>query len=341
MGYLTTALDLKRDALWLAGEPVEGASSYDSLVYEWLTVVLRTLIAGGKFGPSPLQPVDWLWARAWPRGAIQLMQPINANGTYNAVFSIGTRDVTTTPMLPAGSNLAGYRIQQDQTPARQLVVVSQNDQAANRSYVTLSEPWTGQSMTTASWLAYPDTYELPTDFVRGTSPLFIQAFPSFGLPYTIDVVDPPDLERYYPQAWPMASGRSMGGLPVVAARVTETKLRFSHYLNTPDTPLPVQIEFEYIRRPDVLGEGSVPPIPIEHRRILSYGCAYLILADKDDSTATSLWQQFEAQWRAMLDDYRRGLRRMSTRWGVVQPSRLSGAWGVPRWTSGGLPVWTW
>src|SRR5262249_13238849 len=211
----------------------------------------------------------------------------------------------------------------------------------NVTYITLSEPWTGRTKSVTSWMAYPDTYELPTDFIRGTSPLFIMAFPASGFPYTIDVIDPPDLERYYPQTYPMAAGRTQSGRAVGAARVTETKLRFSHYLYTPDTPYPVQIEFEYIRRPDVLAEGAIPMVPIQHRRILSYGLAYLILADKDDSSATPVWQQFQAQWKAMMDEYRRGLRRMSSRWGVVQPSRVTQAWGPPLWTSGGLPGWAW
>jgi hypothetical protein len=341
MAYFATAKDLKLDALYLAGEPTDGNSQYDSRVYEWLTVVERALISGGQFGQSVLQPVDWLWARAWPRGAIQLLQPANGNRTVQAIFETGSRFVSTFPMLPFASNLAGWRVQQDQTPARHLILVSQNDEGANQTYITLAEPWTGQTMRITNWLAYPDTYELPTDFVRGTSPLFIMAFPSFGLPYSIDVIDPPDLERYYPQTWPMAGGRTTAGFPVVAARVDETKIRFSHYLYTPDHCLPVQLEFEYIRRPDVLLEGSISKIPIQHRRILSFGCAYLILADKDDSAAAVLWQQFQAQWKAMGDEYRRGLRRMSSRWGVVQPSRVTAAWGPPLWTAGGLPVWSW
>jgi len=341
MAYFATAKDLKIDALFLAGEPVDGNSQYDSRAYEWMTVVARALISGGQFGQSVLEPYDWTWARAWPRGAIQLMQPINGTHTLTATFQTGTRAVTVTPALGSDVNLAGYRIQQDTTPARHLVLASQNNPAANTTYVTLSEPWTGTSMSVTTWLGYPDTYELPPDFIRGTSPLFIMAFPSFGLPYSIDVVDPPDLERYYPQTWPMAGGRTTAGFPVVAARVTETKLRFSHYLYTPDTPLPVQLEFEYINRPDVLSEGTIPAIPVQHRRILSYGLAYLILSDKDDSTAADLWQKFQAQWKAMADEYRRGLRRMSSKWGVVQPSRVTAAWGPPLWTSGGLPVWSW
>jgi len=341
MAYLATAQDLKADALYLAGEPTDGNSQYDSRVYEWLTVVQRALISGGQFGQSVLQPVDWLWARAWPRGVIQLSQPINADRVCRATFQLGSIHVTTTPALIPGANLDGWRIQHDQVPARHLVMASQTDRATNQSFITLSEQWTGPSMAVHNWLAYPDTYELPSDFVRGTSPLFIMAFPSFGLPYSIDVIDPPDLERYYPQTWPMAGGRTTAGLPIVAARVNETKIRFSHYLFTPDHLLPVQIEFEYIRRPDVLMEGTVPAIPIQHRRILSFGCAYLILADKDDSAAAVLWQQFQAQWKAMTDEYRRGLRRMSSRWGAVQPSRVTAAWGPPLWTAGGLPVWSW
>src|SRR5262249_33286014 len=203
--------------------------------------------------------------------AIQLSQPANADHTVTATFQTGSRYVTTSPMMPDGTDLSGYRIQQDATPARHLVTNSQNDIPNNQTLITLTELWTGATMSTASWLASPDTYELPSDFVRGTSPLFIMAFPASGFPYTIDVIDPPDLERYYPQTYPMAMGRTQSGLPVVAARVTETKIRFSHFLYTPDTPYPVQLEFEYIRRPDVLAEGAIPMVPIQHRRILSYG----------------------------------------------------------------------
>jgi hypothetical protein len=341
MGYFATASDLKKDGLFLAGEPDDGNSQYDSRAYEWLTIVERSLLSGGQFGQSILQPYDWLWARAWPRGAIQLSQPTNGDRSVTATFTTGSRYAETTTMLPDGTNLAGYRIQEDATAARHIVMVSQNDVAANKTYITLQEPWTGRSKSVATWMAYPDTYELPTDFIRGTSPLFIMAFPASGFPYTIDVIDPPDLERYYPQTYPMAAGRTQSGLPIVAARVTETKLRFSHYLFTPDTPFPVQIEFEYLRRPEVLAEGSIPMVPIQHRRILSYGLAYLILADKDDSAAGPVWQQLQAQYRAMQEEYRRGLRRMSTRWGVVQPSRVTPAWGPALWTAGGLPVWSW
>ena len=341
MAYKTTAADLKADALYRAGEPTDGTSQYDGLCYEWLTDVLRAVISGGQFGPSPLEPVDWLWARAWPRGAIQLVQPVNADRSATATFVTGLQTVTTAPMVTNAPNLAGWRVQQDQTPARHVIGVAQHDPAGNISLLTLQEPWTGATLTTNAWLAYPDTYELPVDFVRGTSPLYISAYPNFGLPYVIDVLDTPDLERLAPQPWPMTTGRTFGGLPIVAARVDERKVRFSHYLYTPDTPLPVQIEFDYIRCPELLAEGSIPPIPPQHRNVLAFGLAYLILVDKDDSAHQALYGQFQGQLKAMTDEYRRTLRRMSTRWGIVQPSRVTGEYGPPRWTTGGLPAWNW
>src|SRR5215471_3339078 len=98
MSYLTTGLDLKRDALFLAGEPSgeggDAVSDYDDRVYEWLTVVQRSLVSGGSFGPAVLQPVDWFWARAWPRGVIQLQQPFNQAQTITAAFTLGSTTVT-------------------------------------------------------------------------------------------------------------------------------------------------------------------------------------------------------------------------------------------------------
>src|SRR5262249_55878316 len=68
MSYLTTGLDLRLDPLFLAGEPIDGTSQYETNVYEWLTVVERAIVSGGMFGPSFLEPANWYWARAWPRG---------------------------------------------------------------------------------------------------------------------------------------------------------------------------------------------------------------------------------------------------------------------------------
>jgi hypothetical protein len=337
--WLKTGKDLKADALFLAGEPDTG-SVYDSRVFEWLTVVQRSLVSGGQFGPSLLQPVDWPWARAWPRGAIQLVQPFNSDSTTTASFLAGNRGVTISPALPVGTDLTGFRIQQSGIAARHIVVRCQTTPS---TVFVLREPWTGDTITTANWLAYPDTYDLPPDFVRGASPLYAAVNPQtptwFAGPSVIDVVDPADLERMYPFGDTVAFSGS-GTMPVMAARVSDTQLRFAPFLNTPQNPFPLQVEFEYISRPDFITEGSIPDVPLEHRRVLSYGAAYLILDDKDDSGSGSLWQKFQAQYQAMLQEYLRSMWRMSNSFGKIQPSRLSGLRSVMV-TESGLPVYIW
>src|SRR5215475_14464563 len=341
MSYFTTGLDLKTDALWLAGEPTDGTSPYDSRAYEWMTVCQRTIVSGGMFGPSVLQPADWYWARAWPRGAIQLVQPFGPNARL-ATFTLGSQTVTL--QGSAVPDLTGYRVLRSTVPARHMIVAVDNT-VTNFPTLTLKEPWTGASVSSVGdWLAYPDTYLLPDDFVRGTSPLFLYGFPS-NLPttQTIDVVDPSDLERMYPQAFPWAQGTSTvgGGLPLLAARVTDSRIRFSHFLQTQGADLlPLQLEFEYLRRPDVILEGVHPLVPLQHRRILSYGAAALILQDKNDADAANLFAFFSAQYKAMRDEHASDMRRMSIRWGVIQPPRASGNRSIIL-TETGLPVYLW
>src|SRR5215831_1563174 len=137
MSYLTTGLDLKQDALYLAGEPIDGTSQYDAPngpVYEWLTVVARAIVSGGMFGPSFLEPADWYWARAWPRGALQLVQPYNRSGATAATFTSGSTAITLVGS-PTTLDLRGYRLLKTDTPARHII-------ASNAGLaVTLREPW--------------------------------------------------------------------------------------------------------------------------------------------------------------------------------------------------------
>src|SRR5215475_8044813 len=342
MAYFTTGRDLKLDALDLAGEPMDGTSEYDDTVYELLTAVERSLISGGILGAKALDPPppDWHWARAWPRGTILLEQPFNNDSSTEATFILGNRDVTINTVGADLPDLAGWRIFTPDTPARQIIETVTNTPGIYKT-VTLRDIWIGQSGATNDWMAYPDTYELPEDFVRGLSPLFIYAFPS-NLPMVnqIDLVDPGTLERMYPQTFPWGSSITQtSGIPVLAARVTESRLRFSHFLNSPDQ-LPVMLEFEYMRQAPVIAEGTIPIVPIHHRRILSYGAAYLILDDKDDTASESLYARFVAQYRAMSAEMTRDARRMSSLYGVVQPARHDNRQMV-RLTETGLPVVFW
>jgi hypothetical protein len=343
MAYFTTGLDLKTDTLALAGEPATGSTYDDHQVYALLTTVERAIISGGAFGPSVLEPMDWFWARAWPRGSLSLVQPFNADQSLSIFTVAGSQQASVLTAIEL-DDLTGWRLMMPNVAARHIIASIDNSGGGSKT-ITLQQPWTGETGVTAVWLAYPDTYLLPEDFIRGTSPLILSAFPS-NLPTTqmIDVVDPVDLERMFPMTFPwggnLSAANTGSGLPVLAARVTDRRVRFSHFLNTPATPFPALVEFEYLRRPEVIAEGTIPSVPIQHRRILSYGAAYLIRSDKNSGQAQQIWGMFQAQWKAMRDEQSRDMRRQSSRWGVVQPARSSGNRAYLL-TETGLPVYVW
>src|SRR5262245_23551084 len=337
MAYLSTGLDLQTDALVLSGEPFDGTSEYDDDVYEWLTVIQRTLVSGGQVGAAALQPIDWYWARAWPRGAIQLVQPYNQAFTVPATFTAGSAgfSVPNANVLP---DLSGYRVWRADVGARHLITRVQNISTSTNNAV-LREPWTGPSDTTVEWMAYPDSYELPVDFVRGASPLYVQGAPSTWMgPWEINIIDPRDLERLYGATnW---ANFVQPSTPVAAARITEDRLRILPFLNSPADPDNVQVEFEYIKEPEVIAEGVIPAVPIHHRRVLSYGVAYLILLDKGDSDSQGLFQQFQSQYQAMKSEHLKEAQRMSSMYGRLGPARAS-HWTAIRFTESGLPVYVW
>lgn len=246
----------------------------------------------------------------------------------DALFTSGSTQVIVSSAAP---DLRFHRIVRADVAARHLIMSQFT--IASTTFLQLQDPWTGPGDTVNDWWAYPDTYTLPEDFVRGVSPLYVAGVDLIAGSGQIDVVESSQMENQFPHS------AVMGGFPQVAARVSQERIRFSHYLDTPEMPQNVQVEFEYIARPPVLAEGSVPTIPIEHRRILSYGLAYLILADKDDAGAEALWSMFQAQYKAMRDDEIRDRMKMSSRWGVIQPARAS---ALPlRRTESGLPIFVW
>ncbi len=342
-----TAKDLKTDALFLAGEPQDGSSQFDSLAYPFLSTVQNCLISGGVFGPEPLIPVSWLWARKYPRGTIQMVLPFNDNFAVSATFTAGSTLVTlSAPFTASDPDITNWRLWMFQN-------VASSVSGFQRPYVQkiltptsfqLKDPWTDNTFTTTQWLAFQAEYDLPRDFVRFASPIFVS-----GWPYSIDVVEPWQMEKSYPF--------SLIGpaVPVLAAVVAQSpveiqgtggadtvqKVRFSHFLGTTAANTgaitPLQLEFEYIFRPEPLYEGNIPAVPLEHRRIISFGGAYLILEDKADNERDRMWARFRTAYRAMVNEYRQSIKNASTRWGVPIPRFID----EPRRlrTESGLVVW--
>jgi hypothetical protein len=335
VAYQLTAANLKADVLGLAGEPGDGTSQYDGQVYEYLTTVQRSLVSGGPFGASSLQPLDWPWVRAYPRGTLVLPTPFNANGAVNLQL-VSNSDIASFVNVP---EIDGQVATVGDVPGRfihwrlilsgttlQMLIVSR----IGLSQLRLQQPWPLASVITSAWVATPDTYVLPADFVRGCGPLIVQ-----GWPYAIPVVDAPQLESLYPTAtW-------AAGPPVMAARVDQQRLKFSHYPSL--TADPLLLEFEYVKRPPVIAEGEPILVPQEHRRVLVYGAAYLIAQEKGDDDAEWLLTHFQTQWKAMRDETVRSYAKMAPGfWGVPQPSiAATTSIGPAMRTSTGLAAYWW
>lgn len=327
MAYQLTAADLKADVLGLAGEPGDGTSQYDEQVYEYLTAVQRALVSGGTFGASSLQPLDWPWVRAYPRGALVLPTPFNVD---QAVSIYLTRDsaIAQFPdqvVADAPGRFLHWRLIVTGVDVQPLMV-----ERIGLSAVRLHQPWTGVTTSTTAWMATPDTYALPADFVRGCGPLLVH-----GWPYAIPVVDAPQLEALYPTAtW-------SAGPPVLAARVDQSRIKFSHYPSP--TADPLLLEFDYVKRPPVIAEGESILVPQEHRRVLVYGAAYLIAQEKGDDDAEWLLTHFQAQWKAMRDETIRSYAKTAPGfWGVPQPSiAATTSIGPIARTSTGLAAYWW
>lgn len=90
-------------------------------------------------------------------------------------------------------------------------------------------------------------------------------------------------------------------------RVTDRTIELS-------TSAPGRFDFEYIARPESLAQ-TVALLPAPHRRLLSLGAAYLVLLDKADEKAATLYQQFAVEWDALERDQTRSYRTSSTVWG--------------------------
>lgn len=306
MAFLQTAADLKVDALQLAGEPTDGSSTYDGRVFEYLNRVQNALISGGQLGSRVLRPVDWWWARAYPRGVVSLAKPFN-DPTGVAIpgsFTQGSTVVSLGSIV--ATDLSNYRVKLTTaaTPSQAQPYILSNA----GSSITLRTPWLDATQTSiTTWIAYQAEYDLPTDFARFSSPLYVPMWP-----YELDVVDPRQLEQTYP------FGSIAQSVPVLGALVTERKLRFSHI---PDQNYAA--EFEYIVQPDHIEDGVTPLIPERDRAVLSLGAAYLLQYLRGDSDQDRVLAMFTDAYRVMADQQRGTLAKASSRYGRVIPRTWS------------------
>src|SRR5438034_10164105 len=136
MSNFQTVDDLRIDALWVAGEAPDSSSDYFDRSVDYLNAVNQTLISGGPLGGAVIDAVDWLWARATPRGAV-VLEP-KYESTVTGAFVKDTASVTLS--ADPGLDLTGYRITVEGVTQRPLVLVHAG------TSVTINAPWVGTSV---------------------------------------------------------------------------------------------------------------------------------------------------------------------------------------------------
>ena len=297
MANFTTVRDLRADALWIAGEASTSASSYYARSLEYLNAVLIALLAGGPLGALDLAAVDWWWAYQTKSAKLAITNAQNTSGTPTGVTAtIPQGSTTITFSGNVTQSLVGYRLAflDDQDQLLHITAHTGGTATATCDFAWQKDtkPATGQ------WVAWRDQFSLPADFVRFTTPLKIGRYP-----YELELADMAVLERRFPRS------RLWLGTPLIAAIVNDAStehlaLHLSHMLQDG----PIVAEFEYLFKQgelvDTLGTEE-PPMPHQHRRLLSLGAAYLMLFDKVDGKMGTAAQMFQSAWQAMAEEHYR------------------------------------
>jgi hypothetical protein len=292
----TSGQDLLAAALRFAGELPNSNSSYYTTALEEMNMLYMDILSGGSlfletFGePFP-------WAKKQTQGVLILEVPYE---TGTLALTQGSTSVTFSG-APAASQ-AG----------KLLKVSGQNEYAfisahtAGQAGATLDGTWTGETDATAEYSLHKIDYTL-SSHMRLLEPLRVGRS-------RINLVDPAVLGQQYPLE------DLQSGVPLAAALIRESDgtvtLRFSH---SADEPL--RVEYEQVQLPTMLTDssGSIPVIPREHRAVLAFATAYLILVQKNSTKQQFYLNLTVAKLRGLQGDARKELSDGDPNFGRLLP----------------------
>jgi len=288
----TTAGDLRLDALWMAGEPAGSTGAFFERALDLINVVYTSLLAGGALGAITIPKVDWWWARSARPGQITILDAFNDDSAITATFTLDSTTVTYSSMT-TGLSIDEYRLVVSSGSADQLPYVTAHTASATTSTISLA--WKKATLATTAFVGMKSNYDLPTDWYKFSSSIRMTR-----TPYEIPIVDIRDLEKAYPRhrLWLGAPEACAVQAATSAAGYTIPQLHFSHV----PTDGPIVVEFEYLFKPTVLTTSLEPTIPLQHRRVLALGAAYLMLIDKNDARQAQVGGMFRDAWDAMAMD---------------------------------------
>jgi hypothetical protein len=317
---LTTTDDLKGDALWLAGEPTDGSSDYDTKVIDHMQKVYDTLINGGTLGVRDvaqaaglyshlvdIPTTDWYWLRKQPPYAFitaPAILGVNSGITVQQGTVIGTVTLTNGSTAVVFSiapsvSVEGWRMkllhQAQGVPNPPLTVPRIAKHTTGATQAELDVPWNQETQTLSAFVLFQAEYLLPADFVRFCEAWRVQGGWTGGNPPTLNVGSFEQMSDLYPLT------EYNQGPPTAAARLDANTIMMNRW----DT-FSYRIEGSYIFSPSPLevNVDQQPLVPLRYRHILSIGAAMFIMADKVDGRKNDLASEFREIIHRMGIEYR-------------------------------------
>lgn len=316
MPYTTTD-DIKTQALWMAGEPVDGTSDYDEQALEYMQYIYNVLITGGTIGVRDIATsaglysrvvdiamTDWIWLRKFPPYAfvttpayigsgssVTLNQGVQG-GTLTLTYGSTTATFSSAPYwVEAGANVAVIKgrisilTQENGVPNPPRTTPRILAHTLNATTATLDAPWPQETQTISDYVVWRAEYPVPADFER-----FCEAWKVQGGNITSEQPLNVGSFEQVQDIWPVNDASQ--GPPTAVARMDPDTLMVNRW----DT-FSYRIEGSYIFRPDDLEVNATPSlqepvIPTRWRQMLAVGAAMFLLQDKADSRMAQYASQF-------------------------------------------------
>lgn len=305
MANFKYSADLLNYILFMAGEPTDGTSDFESNALEQLNRSYQAIWSGGSEIDPTVREV-WWWLRKQAPGTLLLEPPIEA-GTLTAtknstaiVFSSAPAQSVADWHIRIANDAEVYRIASHTAASVNAVL--------DGAYVT----------TGAAGLAYKLMkleYSLASDVYAIAAPMRV---------YTdsldeVNGMELPSLE----ERWPLRLVQS--GTPrdfaIVRDRISDTepiRVRFSHFGDEAGDDF-IRVDYDYYQVPADLTDSTSqePLVPVHMRRMIADHALSFLLLGKNDNKAASFATLAKNGLMAMAKEQRARRARFSKDYGRI------------------------
>ena len=287
MANFQTSADLLKGALHEAGEVDNGNSPLQAKALEYLNLSYLNVLSGSnEFDIDCGEP--WYWAREEYPANIVLKAPYETD-TVVMVKDSADGVFTTAP----AASMVGRHLKINDRPDYFIITTH----VSGAVDFTMNSVYTDESGT-LSFKAIKLLYTLSEDILRFVEPFRVyqnqSRYDSVGKIFSMEM-------RVFRTQYPLTVlERGVPDYFSISKQDGSTfTVQFNKYVSK-DT----KVDLDYIKLPAVLTDSaaSIPLIPPQHRTILMYMTAALLLNDKDDKKSASMGALTKVKLKAMCKE---------------------------------------